>query len=97
MSVLRRRRLGPFARWVWIMIAALLIYTSAITLVGAFLFTAVERLEPNHRLAIVFKCAILAAGGRRIWADQIPDIAVRTRAAARSGRFWPPGAVKWPS
>ena len=73
------------------------LYIAAIIVVAALLFAAVERLEPNHRLAIVFKCAILAAGGRRIWADQIPDIAVRTRAAARSGRFWPPGAVKWPS
>ena len=39
------------------------LYISAIILVGAFLFVAVDWLEPNRRLAIVFKCAILAAGG----------------------------------
>jgi hypothetical protein len=38
-------------------------YASAIIFIGAFLFTAVEWLEPNRRFAIVFKCAILAAGG----------------------------------
>ena len=37
------------------------LYVSTIILVGAFLFRAVERLEPNF--AIVLKCAILAAGG----------------------------------
>ena len=42
------------------------LYVSTIILVGAFLFRAVERLEPNHRLAIVLKCAILAAGGAAI-------------------------------
>ena len=34
-----------------------LIYALAITLIGAFLFTAVEWYEPNPRLATVFKIA----------------------------------------
>jgi hypothetical protein len=38
----------------------------AIIIIGAFLFAAVDRLEPNRRLAIVFKCAILVAGGAAI-------------------------------
>jgi hypothetical protein len=42
------------------------IYASVIILLGAFLFVAVELLEPNPRLAIVFKCAILAAAGAAI-------------------------------
>jgi hypothetical protein len=33
---------------------------------AAFLFVAVENLEPNLRVAIVLKCAILAAGGAAI-------------------------------
>jgi hypothetical protein len=40
-----------------------LLYVSAVIFVAAFLFAAVELLEPDRRLAIVFKCAILAAGG----------------------------------
>ena len=48
------------------------LYVSAIILVGAFLFTAVEWLEPDRRLAIVFKCAILAAGGAAIAAQLLP-------------------------
>jgi hypothetical protein len=43
-----------------------ILYASVITLIGAFLFTAVDWLEPNHRLAMIFKCAILAAGGAAI-------------------------------
>ena len=35
------------------------IYASAI---GAFLFVAVDWLEPNRRLAVIFKCALIAAG-----------------------------------
>jgi hypothetical protein len=45
------------------------LHVSAIILVGAFLFIAVEWLEPSPRLAIVFKCAILAAGGIAIAAQ----------------------------
>ena len=48
------------------------LYVSTIILVGAFLFRAVERLEPNHRLAIVLKCAILAAGGVAIAKQLLP-------------------------
>src|SRR5262249_38569088 len=49
------------------MTAALaLLYSSAIIVVGAFLFVAVDWLEPNRRLALVFKCTILAAGGAAI-------------------------------
>jgi hypothetical protein len=40
------------------------LYASAIIFIGAFLFTAVEWLEPNRRFAIVLKCAILAAEER---------------------------------
>jgi len=38
------------------------IYASGIILVGAFLFVAVDWLEPNRRLAVIFKCALIAAG-----------------------------------
>ena len=48
------------------------LYISAIIFVGAFLFVAVDWLEPNHRLAIVFKCAILAAGGAAIAKHLLP-------------------------
>ena len=48
------------------------LYILAIILAAAFLFVAVERLEPNHRLAIVFKCAILAAGGVAIAKQLLP-------------------------
>jgi hypothetical protein len=42
------------------------IYVSAISIIGAFLSAGVDWLEPNRRLAIIFKCAILAAGGAAI-------------------------------
>jgi hypothetical protein len=48
------------------------LHVSAIILVAAFLFAAVERLEPNPRLAIVFKSAILAAGGIAIAVQLLP-------------------------
>jgi hypothetical protein len=48
------------------------LYISAIIFVGAFLFFAVDWLEPNRRLAIVFKCAILAAGGAAIAKHLLP-------------------------
>jgi hypothetical protein len=50
-----------------------LLYVSAIIFVAAFLFAAVEWLEPNRRLAIVFKCAILAAGGAAIASNCCPE------------------------
>jgi hypothetical protein len=48
------------------------LYVSTIILVAAFLFGAVERLETNRRLAIVLKCAILAAGGAVIAKQLLP-------------------------
>ena len=48
------------------------LYVLVIILVAAFLFAAVERLEPNHRFAIIFKCAILAAGGVAIAKQLLP-------------------------
>jgi hypothetical protein len=50
------------------------VYVSVIILVAAVLLTAVDWLEPNRRLAIIFKCAILAAGGAAI-AKQVPQSA----------------------
>ena len=43
-----------------------LLYVSTIMLVGTFLFVLVDGVEPNPRLAFVFKCALLAAGGAAI-------------------------------
>jgi hypothetical protein len=40
-----------------------LLKLSMICFAGAFLFVAVDWLEPNRRLALIFKCAIIAAGG----------------------------------
>jgi hypothetical protein len=56
----------------WMTAALTSLYASAIILVAAFLFAAVEWLEPNPRLAIVFKCAILAAGGAAIAKQRLP-------------------------
>ena len=47
-------------------VALALLYISAIVFVGAVLFAAVEWLEPNPRVAFIFKCALLAAGGAAI-------------------------------
>jgi hypothetical protein len=46
---------------------------SLIILVGAFLFAAIDWLEQNRRLAIIFKCAILATGGAAIANQLSPD------------------------
>jgi hypothetical protein len=48
------------------------LYIPTVIFAAAFLFAAVERLEPNRRLAIVFKCAILAAGGAAIAKQLLP-------------------------
>jgi hypothetical protein len=48
------------------------LYIFAISYVGAFLFVAVDRLEPSPRLALIFKCAILAAGGVAIAKQLLP-------------------------
>ena len=53
-----------------VILAAL--YVSAIIIVGSFLFAAVEWLKPNPRLAIIFKCAIVAAGGVAIAKQLLP-------------------------
>lgn len=47
-------------------VAVVFLYIAAISYVGAFLFVAVDRLEPNTRIALVFKCAITAAGAAAI-------------------------------
>jgi hypothetical protein len=49
-----------------------LLYVSAVIFVAAFLFAAVELLEPDRRLAIVFKCAILAKGGAAVAKQLLP-------------------------
>jgi hypothetical protein len=42
------------------------LYISLIILTCSFLFAAVDWFEPNRRLALFFKCALLAAGGAAI-------------------------------
>jgi hypothetical protein len=48
------------------------LYASAIIFIGAFLFTAVDWLEPNRRLAVVFKLAIIAASAAAIANQLLP-------------------------
>jgi hypothetical protein len=48
------------------------LHVSVIIFVGAFLFTGVDRLEPNRRFAVILKCAILAAGGAVIAKQLLP-------------------------
>lgn len=43
-----------------------LLFIFTICFVAAFLFAAVEWFEPDRRLVVIFKCAILAAGGAAI-------------------------------
>jgi hypothetical protein len=52
--------------------ALVLLHTSVIIFIGALLFAAVEWIEPNRLVAILFKCAILAAGGAAIAAQLLP-------------------------
>jgi hypothetical protein len=47
-------------------IASALIFISAIMFVGTLLFVAVDWLEPNPRIAFIFKCALLGVGGAAI-------------------------------
>ena len=56
----------------WMTAALTSVYASAIIVLGAFLFTAGDWLEPNHRIAVVFKIAILAAGGAAIANHLLP-------------------------
>jgi hypothetical protein len=48
------------------------LYVSAIIIVAVFLFAAVDWLEPNRRAALIFKCAILTAGGAAIANHLLP-------------------------
>jgi hypothetical protein len=48
------------------------LYFLAISFTGAFLFVAVEKIEPNRRFAFLLKCAILAAGGAAIASQLVP-------------------------
>ena len=70
----RSRRSLCFIPLAWPPMTAVLavVYVSAISIIGAFLFTGVEWLEPNRRLAIVLKCAILAAGVAAIANQLLP-------------------------
>jgi hypothetical protein len=52
--------------------ALVLLHTSAIIFIGAFLFAAVEWIEPNRWVAVILQCAILAAGGAAIAAQLLP-------------------------
>jgi hypothetical protein len=47
------------------------IYILSISFTGAFLFVAVEKIEPNRRFALL-KCAILAAGGAAVASQLVP-------------------------
>ena len=49
------------------------VYVSAIVIVAAFLFAAIDWLEPNRRAALVLKCMILAPGGAAIANHLLPD------------------------
>jgi hypothetical protein len=49
------------------------VYVSAIVIVGALAFRAVELFEPNPRAALVLKCMILAAGGAAIANHLLPE------------------------
>jgi hypothetical protein len=49
-----------------------ILHASAIIFIGAFLFTAVDWLEPNRWVAIVFKCALLTAGAAAIANHLLP-------------------------
>jgi hypothetical protein len=48
------------------------IYATAIILVAAFLFVAIDWLEPNRFLATIFKMAILAAAAAAIANHLLP-------------------------
>jgi hypothetical protein len=49
------------------------LYFLAISFTGAFLFVAVEKIEPNRRFALVLKCAIFVAAGAAIANQLLPD------------------------
>jgi hypothetical protein len=60
------RRSLCFIPWPPMTTVLAVVYAFAVTIIGTFLFTAVDLVEPNRRLAIVFKCALRAAGGAAI-------------------------------
>ena len=66
-----------------------LLYVSTICFGGAFLFTAIENLEPDRRVALVLKCAILAAGGAAIANQLLPGRAQQPRPAMRAINVFP--------
>jgi hypothetical protein len=49
-----------------------LVFIAAIIVIGAFLFASVEWFEPNTRVAVIFKCAIIAARGAVIGKSSVP-------------------------
>jgi hypothetical protein len=51
-----------------------------IIITSAFLFAAVDGFEPNRRIALLFKCALLAAGGAAI-ANQFDVLAASASVA----------------
>ena len=50
-----------------------ILHASAIIFIGAFLVTAVDWLEPNRWVAIVFKCVLLTAGAAAIANQVLPS------------------------
>jgi len=52
--------------------AQALLHISAICFVGAIFLKAVNWFEPNRWVAIIFKCAILAAGAAAIVTQLLP-------------------------
>jgi hypothetical protein len=69
---IKQRQLAALRHLAAMTAAIALLYVSAVCFGGAFLFVAVENLEPNRRLALVLKCAILAAGGAAIANQLLP-------------------------
>jgi hypothetical protein len=79
-----------------------ILHASAIIFIGAFLFTAVDWLEPNRWVAIVFKCALplrarpqsqiscCPEGCLRpsVWVDEIPLKLRSTSAPEWVSKFW---------
>ena len=66
------RRLATLRYWPPMTTVVALLYVSTICFGGAFLFTAIDNLEPDRRVALVLKCAILATGGAAIANQLLP-------------------------
>ena len=69
------------------MTALTLLYASVVAFVGAFLFRAVDWLEPNRRLALVLKYAIIAVGAVAIANQLLPDGLLAARGRARKSAW----------